>query len=146
MGVYGLEWGRKAHRGSGDHGCTAILWHFGWWTRDKLEIPEENRIFQQDNDPKHISKKAKQWFEDNGIQVLAWPAQSLDINPIEHLWVHLKRALQKYPSSLKGVHELWERLVEEWNGIPVEACQKLIKSMPRRIQAVIREKGDHTDY
>ena len=29
MGVYGLEWGRKAHRGSRDYGCTAILWHFG---------------------------------------------------------------------------------------------------------------------
>ena len=26
---------------------------------DKLEIPEEDRIFQQDNNPKHISKKAK---------------------------------------------------------------------------------------
>ena len=113
---------------------------------DKLEIPEENRIFQQDNDPKHTSKKAKQWFEDNGIQVLAWPAQSPDMNPIEHLWVHLKRALQKYPSPPKDVYELWERLVEEWNGIPVEACQKLIESMPRRIQAVIRAKGGHTDY
>ena len=44
---------------------------------DKLEIPEKDWIFQQDNDPKHTSKKAKQWFEDNGIQVLAWPAQSL---------------------------------------------------------------------
>ena len=91
---------------------------------DKLEIPEENRIFQQDNNPKHTSKKAKQWFEDNGIQVLAWPARSPDINLIEHLWVYIKRALQKYPISLKGIHEFWKRLVEEWNGIPVKACQE----------------------
>ena len=34
---------------------------------EKLEVKEEVRIFQQDSDPKHISKKATQWFEDNNI-------------------------------------------------------------------------------
>ena len=36
--------------------------------------------------------------------------------------------------------------MEKWNGIPVEACQKLVESMSRRIQAVIRAKGGHIDY
>ena len=40
---------------------------------DKLEVLEENRVFQQNNDPKHTSKKAFQWFEDNNIQVLVQP-------------------------------------------------------------------------
>ena len=113
---------------------------------EKLEVEEEERIFQQDNDPKHTSKKASQWFEDNNIQVLPWPAQSPDLNPIEHLWVHLKKKLREYPTSPKGAHELWERVAEEWNAITPETCQRLIESMPRRVQAVIKAKGGHTKY
>ena len=62
---------------------------------DKLEVLEKNRVFQQNNDPKVTSKKAFQQFEDNNIQVLVQPCQSSDISPIEHLWMHLKRALQR---------------------------------------------------
>ena len=113
---------------------------------EKLEMMEEEKIFQQDNDPKHTSILASDWFEDNNIQVLPWPAQSPDLNPIEHLWTHLKDQLKTYDKPAKGVHELWDRLDAEWNKIPAERCQRLIESMPRRLQAVIKAKGGHTKY
>ena len=112
----------------------------------KLEMEEGEWYFQQDNDPKHASWKTQKWFEDKNIQVLSWPAQSPNLNPIEHLWDHLKHELQEYETLPCGAYELWDRLVEEWNAIAPEVCQNLIESMSRRIQAVIRAKGGHTKY
>ena len=42
-------------------------------------------IFHQDNDPKHTSKLIKSFLEENNIEFMEWPSQSLDINPIEHV-------------------------------------------------------------
>ena len=39
-------------------------------------------ILQQDNDPKHTSKRARDFFVINNISVLLWPAQSPDLNII----------------------------------------------------------------
>lgn len=63
-------------------------------SRLKLNLPD-NFIFQQDNDPKHTSQYVCDYFENNGINVLSWPSQSPDMNPIEHLWAYIKEKLKK---------------------------------------------------
>ena len=68
------------------------------------------------------------------------------MNPIEHLWWHLKRRLAEYEVAPRGVEELWERCQVEWEKIPKEVCQNLIESMPRRVQAIIKTKGGYTKY
>src|SRR3979490_2058939 len=103
-------------------------------------------IFQQDNDPKHTSRKARNWMEENDITLLDWAPQSPDLNPIEHLWHHIKLQLCKYEAPATGVWQVWESVAEVWNAIEPEVCQKLIESMPRRVEAVIKAKGGNTKY
>lgn len=64
---------------------------------------EPDYIFQQDNDPKHTARIVKEWLRSNVKSVLDWPAQSPDLNPIEHLWDHLDRKIRQHNITSKKV-------------------------------------------
>src|SRR5271157_145686 len=115
-------------------------------TMKYYKLNRKKVIFQQDGARPHTTEKVKEWFKKHKIRVLDWPPQSPDLNPIEHLWDHLKRQLAKYPKEPKGVHELWERVQVEWNKIPEDVCFKLVRSMRRRVKAVDKAKGGYTRY
>ncbi len=70
-----------------------ILEHFMLPSADKL-YRDADFIFQQDLAPAHTAKSTKSWFNDHGVTVLDWPANSPDLNPIENLWCIVKRKMR----------------------------------------------------
>jgi transposase len=111
-----------------------------------LHMKRHKSIFQHDNDPKHTAIIIKEYLKTQKYETMIWPAQSPDLNPIEHLWKHLKTALYAYEMPAKGMLELWDRIQKEWLKVDKATCSNLIDSMPRRMKAVIRAKGYWTKY
>ncbi len=84
------------------------------------------------------------WFADHDITVLDRPANMPDLNPIWNLWDIFKRKMRNSRSN--NTDELKAAIKATWASITLQQCHKLITSMPRRIEAVIRAKGAPTKY
>ncbi len=114
-----------------------ILEHFMLPSTDKL-YGEADFIFQQDLAPAHTAKGTKSWFNDHGVTVLDWPANSPDLNPIENLWSIVKRKMRD--TRPNNADDLKAAIKATWASITPEQCHRLIVSMPLRIDAVIHAK------
>jgi hypothetical protein len=113
-------------------------------------------IFQQDNAPSHTARSVMNWMENPTPEVLAvmganwdfelitWPAQSPDLNPIEHLWDAIERELSRGEAPRGGLAGLTARVEEIWEEIPIDLIEKLVDSMPKRCQEVINARGSFT--
>lgn len=108
---------------------------------DRCAYPEKEVIFQQDGDPKHTAKIVQRWLLEQNFEVMQWPAQSPDLNPIENLWAVVKRRLAQYDRAPSNMEELWSRVKLEWENIPSQIIENLVESMPKRMKQVIKNKG-----
>lgn len=120
-----------------------ILEYFMLPSADEL-YGDADFIFQQDLAPAHMAKSTKTWFNDHGITVFDWPANSPDLNPIENLWGIAKRKMKDMRPN--NAEELKAAIVASWSSITPQQGHRLIASMPRRIEAVIHAKGAQTKY
>ena len=112
-------------------------------------------IFQQDNAPIHTSAATQAFFQQYNISVMEWPANSPDLNPIEHLWPALKAEFHKEwealgskrPSRSEGAMAIYTELLKRvWKERLGDLPRRLVDSMARRVAAVIADKGGHTKY
>ena len=109
------------------------------------EVYLDTHRFMQDNDPKHTSRLASEFFAENGINWWKTPAESPDCNPIENLWHELKEYLRREvkPDTkqrlIDGIHDFWRT-------IDVEKCTRYIRHLRRVLPRVIELKGAATGF
>ena len=102
-------------------------------------------VFQQDNAPCHKARRCTQWFKRNKISVMVWPPNSADLSPIENLW-HVMKQRVCAKTAIKTRAQLIQATEDAWASIEPGIVVKLIDTMPRRVQAVLKAKGGPIDY
>jgi len=101
--------------------------------------------YQHDGCGPHRAKRVGEFLNANGVDVLPWPAQSPDLNPIENVAI-MKRRLRersKYPTTPDS---LFLVLCEIWDALPEAYFIKLAHSMVHRCKAVANVSGNSTKY
>ncbi|GFV42050.1 transposable element Tcb2 transposase [Trichonephila clavipes] len=103
-------------------------------------------LFMDDNAPCHRTVPAEQLLESEDIERMDWPARSLDLNPIEHVWDFLGRRLAARTLPPVTIRELRLALQDEWAAMPQQLIDILILSMGRRCETCLAVRGDHIPY
>ena len=102
--------------------------------------------FQHDGAPCHWAALVTRWLAEQHISVLGpWLGSSPDLNPIENLWVLMKEKVARAKPS--SGNELIRIIKKVWvEDITPDYCERLARSVPRRIKAVLTSKGHPTKY
>ena len=103
-------------------------------------------VFQQDGAPCHRVLPVKRMIQYEGWEILEWPGNSPDLNPIENAWAWMKMKLEN--ELITNVTDLATKIKEFWCTRMQDDfyLTKLVTSMPQRIAKVIEAKGAMTEY
>ena len=99
---------------------------------------------QQDNDPKHTSGVAKEFIKNKIPELLEWPANSSDLNPIEKYWNVIKRRVEKRkPANIDDLEQFMNEEIEKTDS---SFLINFVNSMKDRCLAVISSNGERIKF
>jgi len=126
--------------------CFSIPRDFGQIPTLWKQFGDDPFLFQHDCTPVHKASSIKTWMSEFVVEELDWPAQSPDLNIIEHLWNEFERSLRTRPSRPTSMSDLTYALLEEWSKIPINTLLNFVESLPRRVEAVTAAKGGPASF
>ncbi|KAG1350609.1 hypothetical protein G6F62_003223 [Rhizopus arrhizus] len=95
-----------------------------------------------DGDSCHTAGYARWWRETYKIRGFEyWPAQSPDLNSIEHVWNAHERQIERKRLSVKNLEKWKMALQEEWARLDDEFADRLVRNMKKRCEAVSKARG-----
>ena len=121
--------------------CSFLQEHLLPWFSEKSEEERKTFVFQQDNAPSHASKDCGI----EGANLMAWPSQSPDLNPIEHYWSILKKKVYGSGRQFNSSDELWTAVEAASRRILPSQVEKLTASMDNRLYKVIQKNGSYIE-
>ncbi|GFX24391.1 uncharacterized protein TNCV_421921 [Trichonephila clavipes] len=92
-----------------------------------------------DNARPHRTLAVEELLESEDITRMDWPAYSLDLNPIEHVWDALARRIAARLHHPENTQHFKQMLIKVWKLLPQEMVHQLFLSMRRRCEATITE-------
>ena len=101
-------------------------------------------FFQQDNASVHTAKKIRGFLNKNKINVIQWPGNSPDLNPIENIWGYMKNRLEN--RDISTIPRLRIEISRMWRGLKTSYFKTLADSMPKRLRLIIKKKGSMLKY
>ena len=113
---------------------------------EKVMEDRGDAIWQEDGARYHTSGMTRRHHAALRMILLEWPAQSPDLNPIEHVWHLMQLRISKRRHRITSIQEMEQVLQKEWDNLGPKDWHKIISSFQARCKEVIRNKGGSTHY
>ncbi|KAK6035767.1 hypothetical protein COOONC_26728, partial [Cooperia oncophora] len=93
----------------------------------------------QDNAPPHKSRYTSDKLRSWGVDTMAWPAESPDLNPIELVWGNMKICIRK--QGVRSLNDLKVAIAKYWKTLTPEVCAKYVGGIRRRMERIVEQRG-----
>ena len=108
------------------------------------------KLFLQDGDPSQNSGPSLEAIESVGCRLFRIPPRSPDLNPIENVFHNIGKSIREDAMTNRIEKETFQQFVDRVKRLCLsyspEIIDRTIESMPKRIDMVIKSKGQRTKY